>query len=547
MSTKDSRDNPLITPTAGAVDDTSQNMTRQGGVVAAMTLLSRISGLLRDIVLSYLFGASQLADMFFVALRIPNFFRRLFAEGAFNQAFVPVLIRYKNMGVDDLLGFIAPLSGLFATALLLFVCAGVLLAPQLALLFAPGFADEPGLLQQTGDLVRITFPYLGFISLTAYAGALLNAHNRFALPAFTPVLLNLTLIGAAVVALRGWSQLPATEILAWGVLIAGILQLLFQLPSLAHLKVLPKPNYAHKHPGVRQVGKLLLPAILAASVGQINALVNTILASTLITGSISWLYYADRLLELPIGLVAVALGTVMLPHLSRLAASADDTHFSATLDWGVNLGLMLSLPAAVALYVLAGPLLATLFMSFDNGAMTDHDIRMAGLALQMFAVAMPGFVLVKVLSPAFFAHENTQSPFRYASIAVAVNLVVSLSTFSWFGHVGLAWATAISAWSHVLLLYVGLSRRGLYQATVKLWPMFYKTLLGTGLLAGLLIYINAQFQWLSMPGGLRIAWVAGISAAGLLLYAGLLWLLGVRSEHLRHMSVAQQTRHGSTN
>lgn len=232
MSTKDSRDSVVITAATEAVDETSQNMTRQGGVVAAMTLLSRISGLLRDIVLSYLFGASQMADMFFVALRIPNFFRRLFAEGAFNQAFVPVLIRYKNIGVDDLLGFIAPLSGFFASALLLFVCAGVLLAPQLALLFAPGFADNPSVLKQTGELVRITFPYLGFISLTAYAGALLNAHNRFALPAFTPVLLNLTLIGAAVIALQGWSMLPATEILAWGVLVAGIFQLLFQLPSL---------------------------------------------------------------------------------------------------------------------------------------------------------------------------------------------------------------------------------------------------------------------------------------------------------------------------
>ncbi len=538
MSTKDSRDSVVITATTEAVDETSQNMARQGGVVAAMTLLSRISGLLRDIVLSYLFGASQMADMFFVALRIPNFFRRLFAEGAFNQAFVPVLIRYKNIGVDDLLGFIAPLSGFFASALFLFVCAGVLLAPQLALLFAPGFAVDPSVLKQTGELVRITFPYLGFISLTAYAGALLNAHNRFALPAFTPVLLNLTLIGAAVIALQGWSLLPATEILAWGVLVAGIFQLLFQLPSLARLKLLPKPTYAHRHPGVRQVGKLLLPAVLAASVGQINALVNTILASTLITGSISWLYYADRLLELPVGLVAVALGTVMLPHLSRMAATADEKHFSATLDWGVNLGLMLALPAAVALYVLAQPLLATLFMSFDNGAMTNHDIRMAGLALQMFAVALPGFVLVKVLSPAFFAHENTQSPFRYASIAVAVNLAVSLSTFSWFGHVGLAWATAISAWSHVLLLYMGLSRRGLYQATASLWPMLYKTLIGTSLLGVLLISVSAQFQWLAMSAALRILWVLGISAAGAGLYAGVLVLLGVRTKHLKHMSVA---------
>lgn len=538
MSTKDSHDNSMSTATAPATGDESHNMARQGGVVASMTMLSRISGLLRDIVLSYLFGASQLADMFFVALRIPNFFRRLFAEGAFNQAFVPVLVRYKNLGADELLGFIAPLSGLFASVLVFFVCVGVLLAPQLTLLFAPGFADKPEVFSQTADLVRITFPYLGFISLTAYAGALLNAHNRFALPAFTPVLLNMTLIGAAVIALTGRFQTPVTEILAWGVLAAGVVQLLFQVPALTRLKLLPKPSYAHQHSGVRQVGKLLVPAVLAASVGQINALVNTILASTLITGSISWLYYADRLLELPIGLVAVALGTVMLPHLSRMAATEQLDHFARTLDWGVNLGLMLSLPAAVALYILAQPLLATLFMSFDNGAMTTHDVRMASYALQMFAVALPGFVLVKVLSPAFFAHEDTRSPFRYASVAVAVNLVVSLSTFSWFGHVGLAWATAISAWTHVLLLYLGLSRRGLYQATSRLGPMFFKTLCGSLLLACVLWLVNDQFQWFALTGWVRLAWVLAICVAGLVLYAGVMWLFGVRTKDLKHMSAA---------
>ncbi len=516
---------------------TGHDMSRQGGVVAAMTLVSRISGLVRDVVLSYLFGASAMADMFFVAFRIPNFFRRLFAEGAFSQAFVPVLMRQAELGRNALLTFIAPLSGLFAASLALVVVLGVVFAPGLTYVFAPGFADEPGKLEETAALVRLTFPYLGFIALTAYAGALLNAHNRFALPAFTPVMLNLCLIAAALLALTGVVTAPAAVTLAWGVLAAGLVQLVMQLPALARLGLLPWPSLNHRHEGVRQVGKLLVPAVLAASVGQINALVNTILASTLVTGSISWLYYADRLLELPVGLVAVALGTVMLPHLSRMAAGDDREQFQRTLDWGLNLGLMLGLPAAVALYLLADGLLGTLFMSFASGAMTTYDVRMAGIALQMFAVALPGFVLVRILSPAFFAHQDTRSPLRYASGAVVANLVVSLATFSWFGHVGLAWATAISAWTHVLLLYIGLHRRGLYMVTAAVWPLLWKTLVATFVMGAVLWGVDQQFEWLLMSGSARALWVLGISTAGVLLYLLLLVALGVRPRHIKHMSV----------
>ena len=516
--------------------DSAHNMTRQGGVVAAMTMLSRISGLLRDIVLSYLFGASHLADMFFVAFRIPNFFRRLFAEGAFNQAFVPVLVRYRQKGTAELLLFLAPLSGLFTLSLVLFVVLGVAFAPYLTLLFAPGFAADEAKLAQTADLVRITFPYLGFISLTAYAGALLNAHNRFALPAFTPVLLNLSLIGAAFVALGGLVESESVTVLAWGVLLAGVVQLLFQVPVLIRLGLLPGPSLQHKHSGVRQVGKLLVPAVLAASVAQINALVNTILASTLITGSISWLYYADRLLELPVGLVAVALGTVMLPHLSRMAAGEDVEQFQRTLDWGLNLGLMLGLPAAVALYLLAEPLIGTMFMSMPNGAMTPYDVRMAAIALEMFALALPGFVLVKILAPAFFAHEDTKSPLRYAIGAMAANLICSLASFSWAGHVGLAWATAVSAWTHVVLLYFGMSRKGMYTLTAQMWPLLWKTLIATVVLGILLLGVTLDVPWLEMRGLDRAVGVVGLSVAGVGVYTVTLVLLGVRPRHLKHLS-----------
>jgi putative peptidoglycan lipid II flippase len=525
MSTEQSEDTRA--PEGGA------NMAKQGTVVAGMTMLSRISGLARDIVLSYLFGASQLADMFFVALRIPNFFRRLFAEGAFNQAFVPVLVRSKERGHSELLMFMAPLSGLFGLALTVFVIAGVLLAPALTALFAPGFVGDPSRFQQTADLVRIMFPYIGFISLVAYAGSVLNAHDRFAIPAFTPVLLNVSLITAALVALAGLFDAASIVVLAWGVLAAGVVQLALQVPSLARLRLLPKPTLDHRHPEVRQVGRLLVPAVLASSVGQINALVNTMLASMLVTGSISWIYYADRLLELPIGLVAVALGTVLLPHLSRMAADGNTEHFSATLDWGIGLGLMLGLPAAVALYVLAQPLVATLFMSF-GGAMTPYDVRMAGYALEMFAVALPGFVLVRVLSPAFFANENTKTPLHYASIAVAVNLVGSLATFSWFGHVGLAWATALSAWTHVFLLYGGLKRHGLYRPRAIAKGVGKSVFASAGLAVGLVMLVPDASTWLAWPALERLGWVTLVVAAGVMFYAGTLFLLGVRPGDLVH-------------
>ncbi len=511
-------------------------MARQGSVVAGMTLLSRISGLVRDMALAYLFGASQIADMFFVALRIPNFFRRLFAEGAFNQAFVPVMVRYRDQGHAALLAFLAPLSGIFALAVSSFVVVGVVFAEPLAFLFAPGFAGENGRLEQTGDLVRITFPYLAFISLTAYAGAVLNAHDRFAVPAVTPVLLNLCLIGAALVALGGFVELADVEVLAWGVLVAGVVQLLFQGPSMARLKLLPRPAVDTHHPGVRQVGRLLVPAVLAGSVGQINALVNTILASTLMAGSISWLYYADRLLELPVGLVAIALGTVMLPHLSRMAADGSAQQFRATLSWGVSLGLGLGLPAGVALFVLSEGLIATLFESISGGAMTDFDLRMAAYALEMFALALPAFVLVRVLSPAFYAHENTQAPFRYAAVAVAVNLVASLATFSWFGHVGLAWATALSAWANVLLLLRGLRLHGLYAPDRQLGLRLLKLVPGVLVLGAGLTLTAGRWDWLAMAPLERAGWMAVVTFLGIAGYAVVLALTGVRLQDLKHSS-----------
>ncbi|MEM7097148.1 MAG: murein biosynthesis integral membrane protein MurJ [Pseudomonadota bacterium] len=511
------------------------NLTRQGTIVASMTLLSRISGFVRDVVLAYMFGATQYADMFFVALRVPNFFRRMFAEGAFSQAFVPVMVRYREDGLEALRGFLSPLSGIFGASLVLFVALGILGAPVLTALFAPGFYGDEPKFSQTVELVRITFPYLGFIALVSYSAAVLNAHNRFAIPAFTPVLLNLCLISCALLALGEQLDLyRGTVLLAWGVFIAGVVQLAFQIPAMARLRCLPRPDLNKTHPGVRQVGKLLVPALFSASVGQINALVNTMLASTLITGSITWLYFADRLMELPLGLAAVALGTVILPHLSRLASQEAHAKYSQTMDWGVLIGLTVGLPSAVALYLLAAPLSASVFLVVSGGAMSDLDIRMVALALEFFAVALPGFVLVKILAPGFFAHQNTQAPFKYASVAVAVNLVGSLATFSWFGHVGLALSTALSAWAHVILLLHGLRRAGHYKPGRQLGYRLVSVGLATLVLGLAVWHFLVPIAWFEMQGLERLLSMLGAIAAALLLYVLALFAFGIRIRHFVH-------------
>jgi putative peptidoglycan lipid II flippase len=506
-----------------------QNVAAQGSVVAGMTLVSRISGFARDMVLSHFFGAGAQADAFFVAFRIPNFFRRLFAEGAFNQAFVPVLARYRMLEPAEFRAFVAAVAGNLAVAVWLVVLLGVLVAPALVTVFAPGFRGADGQFDMATAMLRITFPYLGFISLTAFAAALLNSHHRYAIPALTPVLLNLCLIAAMLFA-SGLFEHPVFA-LAWGVFVAGLVQLAFQLPSLMRLGLLVAPRPSIAHPGVRQVGRLLVPAMFAASVSQINTLIDTILASTLATGSISWLYYADRFLELPVGLVAVALGTVLLPNLSRLAGSGDEAGFAATLEWGLRMGLLLGLPAAVALYVLALPLVASLFF---HGAMTALDARMAALALQAFAVGLLPLVLVKVVAPAYFAREDTSTPFRFALVAVLTNVALNLSLFSWFGHVGLAVATSAAASVHAYLLI-----RGLVAPTAPAERRFRPTralavtLMRAGIASlvmglGLAWLLPEPARWLEVGVWVRAGWLAAGVASGAALYLLVLLVSGER-------------------
>ena len=513
----------------GAADGPA-NLAAKGFVVSSMTFLSRLSGFARDVLLSHFLGAGGVADAFFVAFRIPNFFRRLFAEGAFNQAFVPVLARYKARGPEELKRFIALTGGDLGLVLILFVAAGVLFSEALVALFAPGFWNDPARFGLAADLVRITFPYLGFIALTAFAGSVLNMHDRYAVPAFTPVLLNLALVAAMLFAAASGADMAFA--LAWGVLAAGAAQLFLQGPFMARLHLLTRPRLGVRHAGVRQVGRLLVPAVLAASVGQLNALIDTVLASTLATGSISWLYYADRLLEMPIGLVAVALGTVLLPNLSRLAGRGDGSAFAATLGWGLRMGMLLGLPASVALYLLAWPLIATIF---HHGEMTATDVAMTALALQAFALGVLPLVLVKVLAPAFFAHEDTRTPFRFAAVAVAVNVTLNLAMFRWFGHVGLALATSVAAWAHLWLLWRGAVERGYSAADAQMTGAALRALAGAAGMGVVLAALSPSDPfWLSAAVWERVLWLLGVIGAGGLVYAGALWGSGLRLRDIRH-------------
>lgn len=496
-----------------------------------MTFLSRISGLVRDMVLSYFFGATPAADAFFVAFRIPNFFRRLFAEGAFSQAFVPVLAGYRNRGpMEQMREFVAVMGGNFIVVMTAMSLLGVVAAPLFVIIFAPGFRSDPVRLDMTAEMLRITFPYLGFISLTAFAGALLNSFHRYAIPAFTPVWLNLTMIVAAILVAPTF-ETPVMA-LAWGVFAAGLIQLLFQLPALRGINMLLRPRVEMRHPGVKRVGRLMVPAIFAGSVSQINALVDSMIASLLASGSISWLYYSDRLMELPIGIVAVTIATVLLPNLSRLSSKDDLAAFDRTVDWGVRTCLLFGVPAAAALYVLALPLMATVFF---HGAMTSFDVVMASLSLQAFAVGLLGLCLAKVVSPAYFAREDTRTPFRIALVTVALNIVISLALFRVMGHVGVAFATTTAAIVQSYLLLRGTIRRGLYRPGRPFAVFVGKVVVAT---AAMIVMLNLasppDADWLHLSLFHRSLWMAGLCAIGGGVYFVVMMLAGFRLRDLRY-------------
>jgi putative peptidoglycan lipid II flippase len=492
-----------------------------------------VLGFVRDLVIAHTFQTGAGTDAFFVAFKIPNFLRRLFAEGAFSVAFVPVLAEYRSRGgVADLQNFVDRVAGTLGTAVLVVSLVGVLAAPLIVIVFAPGFLADQSKYELTVEMLRLTFPYLFFISLTAFAGGILNTYNQFGVPAFTPVLLNLSLIGCALWLAPQMSD-PVVA-LAWGVLIAGIAQFTFQLPFLQRLQLLPRPRLAPRDPGVRQIGRLMLPALFGVSVTQLNLLVDTLIASFLVSGSISWLYYSDRLVEFPLGVLGVALGTVILPSLSREHADKAPEEFSRTLDWALRWVLFFGLPAAIGLLVLAGPILATLFYS---DTFTADDVAMARRSLMAYSAGLLAFILIKVLAPGYYARKDTRTPVRIGIIAMISNMFLNVALVFPLAHAGLALATTLSAFINALLLFRGLWRSGVYRPTAG-WPGIAARALVAATVMGLVLYFaaGALAQWLDAGLWQRILRLALIIGIGMFAYFAVLFVSGVRFAHFRRGS-----------
>jgi putative peptidoglycan lipid II flippase len=493
--------------------------------------LSRILGFLRDLVIARIFGADAATDAFFVAFKIPNFLRRLFAEGAFSVAFVPVLSEYRSKrSSTELKTFVDRMAGTFGMVLLVTTLLGMLAAPLLIMLFAPGFvAEDDHKYRLAVEMLYLTFPYIFFISLTAFAGSILNAHNRFGIPAFTPVLLNLSLIGCALWLAPQMSQ--PIKALAWGVLIAGLAQLLFQFPFLGQLRLIPKPRVAFKDRGVTQVLRLMVPALFGVSVSQVNLLLDTLIASFLVSGSISWLYYSDRLLEFPVGLLGVAIGTVILPNLSRKHAEKSPEAFSATLDWAIRMMFLLGIPAAVGLLLLAGPMLTTLFYS---QAFNAEDVYKSSLSLIAYAPGLMAIILIKVLAPGFYAQQDTRTPVRIGIIAMVANMVLNIILVFPLAHAGLALATSLSSALNAYLLYRGLRRSGIYQPRQGWIKILARILFAAGGMSLLLVLGAGDLDhWLNLGNWQRIISLFIWILAGASAYLFLLYLSGMRLRDFR--------------
>ena len=497
--------------------------------VGGMTAISRIFGLIRDVVIARMFGAGLGVDVFIVAFRIPNFLRRLFAEGGFSQVFVPVLTEYREQRSEDemkaLVDQTAATLGLvlFAISAMGVVCSSVLIS-----IFAPGFTGDSEKHALSSELLKITFPYILFISLTAFAGSILNTYKKFAVPAFTPVLLNLSLIGCAVW-LAPHMETPVKS-LAWGVFIAGTAQLLFQLPFLYQLRMLPKPGLSRDRDGVKRILKLMLPILFAVSIVQINLLVDTLIASFLATGSISWLYFSDRLVEFPLGVFGIALATVVLPNLSEKHANHCKAAFSVTLDWALRWVFLIALPAAVGLAVLAAPLLTTLFQ-YD--AFSPDDVLMSSQSLTAYAVGLPAFVLIKILSTGFFSRQDTKTPVKMAAAAMLSNILFNLLLVGPLAHAGLALATSLSAWLQALLLFHMLRKEEVYQAGSG-WAVFILklivSLLFMGLITGMGVAHNALwFEWSLWDRIFQLVLWIGI---GMTSYFVVIFGLGIRLQDM---------------
>ena len=501
------------------------NLLRTLATVSSMTLLSRILGFVRDFVIARAFGAGVLTDAFFVAFKLPNLLRRLFAEGAFSQAFVPVLGQYKNQRpAEETRQLVDHVVSLLFLVVLAVTVLGMIAAPLLVYLSAPGFVDEPEKFALTVQLTRITFPYILFMSLVALAGGVLNTWSRFAVPAFTPVLLNVSLILMAIFAAPRFD--PPIMALGWAVFVGGALQLAFQIPSLKRIGMLPRFSVSLRDPGVRRIFRLMAPAVLGVSVAQLSLLLNTVFASFLDTGSVSWLYYADRLMEFPAGMLGAALGTVLLPSLAKCHASDRPDEYSRLLDWGLRLTFLLAAPAALALCILAVPLITTLF---HHGAFSASDVFRTRDALVAYGVGLLGLILVKVLAPGFYALQNIRTPVKIALLTLFVTQMLNLALIGWLKHAGLALSIGLAASLNAGLLYHGLRGRGIYTPQPGWWWFYLKLAFAMLSMGTVLWYLRGDAaDWLGWRLGERLLRLSLLVCFGVSAYFATLWIAGFR-------------------
>lgn len=504
------------------------NLLKALFTISGLTLLSRVLAFVRDILIARIFGAGMATDAFFVAFKLPNMLRRLFAEGAFSQAFVPIFSEYKNRrGNDETKLMLDHVTTLLALILFVVTLIGIIAAPILVYISAPGFVSTPDKFKLTVQLLQISFPYIFFISLVSVAAGILNTYNKFWVPAFTPVLMNICFIAAALW-LAPYCNPPILA-LAIAVFVAGVVQLLFQIPFLKKIGMMPRFSINFKDEGVRRILKQMGPAIFGVSVSQISLLINTIFASFMIAGSVSWLYYADRLMEFPSGLLGVALGTILLPSLSKLHSNGDTAEYSKILDWGLRLIFMLALPAAVALGLIAVPLLATFF---QHGAFGVNDVQMTRNALVGYSVGLIGILSVKVLAPAFYARQNIRTPVKVAIVTLLVTQVLNLFFFLFvesLQHAGLALSISLGACLNSGILYYLLRKYQIYQPQPG-WLKFFTKLFAALILLGLTLWfgMGTEQSWLVRTGWTRIIHLSWLIAAGIAVYFATLWVLGFR-------------------
>jgi putative peptidoglycan lipid II flippase len=501
------------------------NLLKALATVSGMTLISRILGFVRDVVIARMFGAGLATDAFFVAFKIPNLLRRLFAEGAFSQAFVPILAEYRNQrGEQETRLLVDHVATLLAIVLFVVALIGVAAAPLIIYVSAPGFTGIPAKFDLTVSLLRITFPYILFISLVALAGGILNTYSRFSVPAFTPVLLNLSFIVFALWLAPHFD--PPVMALAWAVFAGGVLQLAFQVPFLARVRLMPRFRLDLKNSGAWRIVRQMGPAVFGVSIGQVSLLINMIFASFLVTGSVSWLYYADRLMEFPAGLLGVALGTILLPSLSRFHATHSVEEYSQLLDWGLRLTLLLALPAAAALALLAAPLTATLF---HYGEFSAHDVLATRNAVIAYSIGLTGLIVVKVLAPGFYARQDIKTPVKIALVTLAATQAMNLILIWPLKHAGLALAIGLGACLNAALLYRGLRRRGIYEPQPGWLVFLFKIAIAIYVMTGVLwLTMGTAAEWLACGVLQRARWLAWVVTAGAASYFMTLWLLGLR-------------------